>query len=883
MKLFFNKIKLIAFFKSTCGFAIVVLLLTSSGYAFANKAGSAVSMISSLMAFAVSIVLLFFRIRVPKEATLSTTKNKDRAILFLKHPIIPVIVLVAFFAIFVLLVLRSSNSIQTLIHYIILAITGLFLASSVTFDEGSRFFRKTIDVICIFSTAIFLFSLVSQKIPYTSVFSNESGITYYDFFHVFFTLKNNPYRNCGPFWEPGVFATFICIALLLEAVFQKKPNVLRIIIYAVTLLTTRSTAGYILALLPIVLRFAVERKYKAALLIVCLLALAVLTIVLVSKTPLGAFLPSSLSKIDTSSFGTRIRSYYYDFLIFYKSRFVGAGPNATDLAFESFIAKDPLCDSQTATFAWLLASFGFFGLVFVAVFFVSLFLWCSKKYNLMVALLVCVFAFLTGSKEPQYSFSLFWVVLFLPYFEYHRNISFAQTTAVPELVSKSNQNSKLMITRVSWNVIIKVVGLLVSMFSFRSTIAYFSNDAVLGVWSTILSVLTWILTFDFGIGSGLKNKIIGAMSLNDEALEKKYISSSYAVSTIISLFAFAVFFVASYFLDFNALLNVNSSDVSNKTIRLAFVLALASICLQFVLKNVSSLYEAIQLQPIATLASVITQTSLWAFVVLAPTASDGFGLVNISIFYIFAVNVPLLLMSIIIFQTRFKTARPNLKFIDKGSMRSVLRLGFGFFAIQIALLIINSSNQLLVSNIFGSSMVVEYQKYHKIFGAVCTFGSAVSMPLWALIGKAYVERQLKWIKKSVLLSLSAILVIVLGTALLGVILQPIFDLLYGESSIPVNPIIVLAFFFWVTFTVVNYFVSAYANGIEALKPQLIVLGLAAILKIPVIYLIKFLLNESFYWWMILIFDAVALGLCALVTAFACLRRIKKKEDKDGAI
>ncbi len=51
-------------------------------------------------------------------------------------------------------------------------------------------------------------------------------------------------RNFGIFWEPGAFSIFLNIALLFE-LFHNKPNVKRIVIFSITIITTLSTLGVI--------------------------------------------------------------------------------------------------------------------------------------------------------------------------------------------------------------------------------------------------------------------------------------------------------------------------------------------------------------------------------------------------------------------------------------------------------------------------------------------------------------------------------------------------------------------------------------------------------------------------------------------------------------
>ena len=51
-------------------------------------------------------------------------------------------------------------------------------------------------------------------------------------------------RNCGPFWEPGMFAVYICLALFFNLFYLKNKKSYNII-FIMTLASTCSTGGYV--------------------------------------------------------------------------------------------------------------------------------------------------------------------------------------------------------------------------------------------------------------------------------------------------------------------------------------------------------------------------------------------------------------------------------------------------------------------------------------------------------------------------------------------------------------------------------------------------------------------------------------------------------------
>ena len=56
-----------------------------------------------------------------------------------------------------------------------------------------------------------------------------------------------------------------------------------------------------------------------------------------------------------------------------------------------------------------------------------------------------------------------------------------------------------------------------------------------GIWLTVSSVIAWINIFDFGLGNGLRNKLVEAITLKKNHLAKTYVSTSYVMVFLLSV------------------------------------------------------------------------------------------------------------------------------------------------------------------------------------------------------------------------------------------------------------------------------------------------------------------------------------------------------------
>ena len=152
--------------------------------------------------------------------------------------------------------------------------------------------------------------------------------------------------------------------------------------------------------------------------------------------------------------------------------------------------------------------------------------------------------------------------------------------------------------------VIKMVGIVISLIMVPMTINYVSPTQY-GLWLTISSIVTWISYFDFGFAHGFRNRFTEAIALNNRVLAKQYVSTTYAVLSIMfTVIALIVLFV-NYFLDWSTLLNV-SQDYGNE-LHSVFALLTVILCLNMVAGILTTMLTADQRPAYSALFIVIGQ------------------------------------------------------------------------------------------------------------------------------------------------------------------------------------------------------------------------------------------------------------------------------------
>lgn len=383
---------------------------------------------------------------------------------------------------------------------------------------------------------------------------------------------------------------------------------------------------------------------------------------------------------------------------------------------------------------------------------------------------------------------------------------------------------------------IKGLALCLSLFMMPAYMRFFEDQSVLGVWYTILSVLSWILSFDLGIGNGLRNKLSVTIAQNDAEETRAYVSSAYWMVGKIVLIAAAVGMLLLPLLDWNALFNISAELVGSSTMTYAVGCAFIGILLQFFLRLISSVIYAMQKSAVNDLLALGTSVLQLLFLLIAPNGGVEQNLRMFSTAYIVFANLPLLMATFVIFGVQLKDSRPHYRYVEKEKTRSVLSLGGVFFLCQVLYMLIANTNEFFITQYTGPEMVVEYQIYNKLFtlGSML-FGLALT-PIWSVVSKAIAENDTPWLKslyrKLKLLSWFGIFCEFLIIA----VLQFVINIWLAEEAIQVNYLYATIFAVFGASMIYQCMLSSIANGMGKVKTQVVCYGIGFVLKFAIIHI-----------------------------------------------
>jgi O-antigen/teichoic acid export membrane protein len=264
-----------------------------------------------------------------------------------------------------------------------------------------------------------------------------------------------------------------------------------------------------------------------------------------------------------------------------------------------------------------------------------------------------------------------------------------------------------------------------------------------GVWLTISSIVTWINIFDIGLISSLRNKITEALVSEDWQTARMYTSTTYALLILIIVPVWVLLIFIFRDVNWGSVFN---SSVSNETLESIVLFAFTSFCLQFILKPIISILTADQQHSLANFIYLITNVLSIGCLVLFERQLKG-SLYLISILLGFMPCVVLVVLSIILFFKKYRKLCPTIGTINFGCRKELLGLGFKFFIIQIAGVIIFSANNFIIAHMLGNEQVTYYNIVFRYFSIITIGYSLVNAPFWTAYSEAYFVKDWQWIRK----------------------------------------------------------------------------------------------------------------------------------------
>lgn len=351
------------------------------------------------------------------------------------------------------------------------------------------------------------------------------------------------------------------------------------------------------------------------------------------------------------------------------------------------------------------------------------------------------------------------------------------------------------------------------------------GDEKYGIWSTILTIISWVHYFDIGIGNGLRNKLTESLAKRD-GKSRDLVSSAYVIIAII-MTAFAVLFsLAASIVNWETVFGVkNIKDNLYAVVTVSVIF----IAINFVFSLCKNILYAMQKAAVVSASDLAVQILNIIGLLVISRFSDG-NLFLMAVAYGLAMLLVNIITSIILF-TRHKDVSPSLKYVNLESGKKVTSLGVQFFIVQICALILFTTDSLIISYMYGAVEVTPYSMVNKIFNIIISVYAALLTPTWSDITKANAEKDYDHINK-LLRALNMIMSIFFGfTLILLIVFRPLSGWWLGKDLNYTSVLIVFGALYCVLTIWCNTY-SYFTNAMEIMKVPRIVAIVQAIINLP---------------------------------------------------
>jgi len=359
-----------------------------------------------------------------------------------------------------------------------------------------------------------------------------------------------------------------------------------------------------------------------------------------------------------------------------------------------------------------------------------------------------------------------------------------------------------------------------------------------GIWITLYSIVTWFNMMDIGLGNGFRNKFAEAVALNDHYKAKKFIETIYSSTVIIALGFFVVYSIVHPFLNWHKLLNIPNTFDENISLIVITVFCLFS--LQLILKNITTILLALQKTALSNL--IMFSGNLLALISIMILGKIGIAnLKTISLTFMLSPITIYIGFTIFLFRKKLNKYIPEKLKIHREYFSNMMNLGIKFFFIQITTIIMFSSGNFVIAQLFGPKEVTPYNISYRLFASTMSIFTIIIAPFWSAYTDAITKNEYSWIKNA-LKNLNKIWVLFAFGLLMLLLSSPFVYKLWVGERVNIPFFLSASFALYAALLSWTGMFSQFLNGVGKIKIQLYISIFQCVSNIPLAIILAKYLN-----------------------------------------
>lgn len=365
------------------------------------------------------------------------------------------------------------------------------------------------------------------------------------------------------------------------------------------------------------------------------------------------------------------------------------------------------------------------------------------------------------------------------------------------------------------------------------TLRYLGNSSY-GIWTTIYSIISWIYLLDFGFSNVLKTEL-PTLSSKDKHQINILISTIYVGIAIIAIAILGCYLILGFVISYSEFLNISSTEVNFNFLLLINLLFSLSI---LIVGNYKSLFSGTLKTHLVEFSLMITQIIIYLLIYFISNKnllSDYPKLLIVSMIF----GITNLLVGTFF---TFKFFRSN-KYLNVSfslfsfkTLKIKTNLGLKFFVIQTCMIIIFSTDYVLIVKYFGPEAVANYDLILKIFQVPLLLAIAGLSPFWSVFANKFAAKEFVWIKNTLVIYNYSFSIFIIAILVLNFFIDEIIYIWVGTIIDTFNTLL-LTISFYVIFRSYTAMYNYFLNGINKINLTLYLTIFGAIINIPLCVLL----------------------------------------------
>ncbi len=407
---------------------------------------------------------------------------------------------------------------------------------------------------------------------------------------------------------------------------------------------------------------------------------------------------------------------------------------------------------------------------------------------------------------------------------------------VTQNINSGSARSSIVKKNILGSLFVKGIGMSTSFILVPITLNMLSVEKY-GIWITLFSIVTWFNIMDIGLGNGFRNKFAEAIALGKDKRARHLVETLYGSTSLIAIVVFVIYFIIHPSVNWFKILNLPTTFDEDISLIILMVFGLFSI--QLVLKNITSILLAVQKTALSNLINLLINL-LSLTIILLLGRHNLASLYSIALIFMLSPIVIYSFATVILLKKQLFKYQPRSFKINKEHFKSMMGLGVKFFFIQITTIIMFTSGNFIVANLFGPKEVTPYNISYTLFASVIGVFNIFIIPFWSAYTEAFSKGDYLWIKNS-LKKLSKLWLLFLIFIIALLIFSPfIFEIWIG-NEVKVPFILSATFALYAALLSWTGMFSKFLNGVGKIKIQLYITIFQCLTNIPLaIFLAKYL-------------------------------------------